>query len=466
MSTLGNRKDLNYHPKVLIIDIDETNAKLIAEILESENYRVQITINCKKALVHAQQHQPDLIILDSMMPNYNGLKVAQILKNTPETKNIPIIITTDLDSYNTKQDFNNNTDEILIKPVNPIELLTRVNTMFKLKIYRDQLEIRKNIECNFTNEDGIGKTKSISSDTRNHFLLIEDNSTEKSLIFNMLNQEQFIITLTNTGEQAIALVHNKLFDLIIINTVLPDMYGLDIYKIIKRIDLYQHTPIIFVSNTNDYQLKLACLEYGADDFFINPINNKEFMAKINLLLKKKTYTDQLYDNYQAAINSAIKDGLTNLFKRSYFIRCLDHEIKRTLRTMGCLSLMIIDIDNFKAINDHLGHLAGDAILYEFGKIILNNIRDIDQAARYGGEEFIILLPNTKKEKALLIAQRIQSALLEIPLPSNLPSILNKLTVSIGIAEFPCCATSSSELLNKADLMLYQAKKTGKNKVCL
>ncbi|MEZ5578515.1 MAG: GGDEF domain-containing protein [Candidatus Competibacteraceae bacterium] len=190
------------------------------------------------------------------------------------------------------------------------------------------------------------------------------------------------------------------------------------------------------------------------------------MAKINLLLKKKTYTDQLYDNYQAAINSAIKDGLTNLFKRSYFIRCLDHEIKRTLRTMGCLSLMIIDIDNFKAINDHLGHLAGDAILYEFGKIILNNIRDIDQAARYGGEEFIILLPNTKKEKALLIAQRIQSALLEIPLPSNLPSILNKLTVSIGIAEFPCCATSSSELLNKADLMLYQAKKTGKNKVCL
>lgn len=199
MSTLGNRKDLNYHPKVLIIDIDETNAKLIAEILESENYRVQITINCKKALVHAQQHQPDLIILDSMMPNYNGLKVAQILKNTPETKNIPIIITTDLDSYNTKQDFNNNTDEILIKPVNPIELLTRVNTMFKLKIYRDQLEIRKNIECNFTNEDGIVKTKSISSDTRNHFLLIEDNSTEKSLIFNMLNQEQFIITLTNTG---------------------------------------------------------------------------------------------------------------------------------------------------------------------------------------------------------------------------------------------------------------------------
>lgn len=162
MSIFSNKKDLNYHPKVLIIDVDEANAKLIAEILESENYRVQITLNGQKALVDAQQHQPDLIILDSMIPDHNGFNVAQTLKNTPKTKNVPIIITTNLDSYSTKQDFNNNADEVLIKPVNPIELLTRINTMFKLKVYRDQLEIRKDIEFNFTNEDGIEKPNQLT----------------------------------------------------------------------------------------------------------------------------------------------------------------------------------------------------------------------------------------------------------------------------------------------------------------
>ena len=128
--------------------------------------------------------------------------------------------------------------------------------------------------------------------------------------------------------------------------------------------------------------------------------------------------------------------------------------------------MMIDIDNFKLINDDVGHLGGDAILSDVGKVISNNIREIDIAARYGGEEFIILLLNTEKLYASIIAQRIQFALLDLSLPSKLLSSIDKLTVSVGIADYPYSSKLPIDLINKADQMLYQAKKTGKNKVCL
>lgn len=148
------------------------------------------------------------------------------------------------------------------------------------------------------------------------------------------------------------------------------------------------------------------------------------------------------------------------------MKCLDLEIKKVKRTKMCLSVMMIDVDNFKIINDGVGHLEGDAILRDVGKVISNNIREVDVAARYGGEEFIILLLNTEKLYASIIAQRIQSALSDLSLPSKLLNSIDKLTVSVGIADYPYSSKSPIDLINKADQVLYQAKKTGKNKVCL
>ena len=127
--------------------------------------------------------------------------------------------------------------------------------------------------------------------------------------------------------------------------------------------------------------------------------------------------------------------------------------------------MMIDIDNFKIYNDTLGHLAGDLVLRELGRIVKTYIREVDLAARYGGEEFAVILPYNEDEKNnVIIAGRIQSAIAAVKLPIVAESI-PQVTVSIGIAYCPFDATNADDLIEKADIMLYHAKRTGKNKIC-
>jgi two-component system cell cycle response regulator len=462
------KTEIEYHSKIFVVDSDTTNLQFIIEILATQNYMIETASDGQQALNHIKKSTPDLIILDAALPVHDGFEITRWLKNNPAIKNIPIIIITDINFRSEEKALEAGADEFLNKPFNSAELLARISSMLKLKMYQDQFKIRKEIEFDFA-DHGISKREVLVDNNNlelNHILLVEDNLMDIKLVKTILYDKQFSFTIAENGEDAIRLALNNQFDLIILDYLLPDMNGLDIFQRLKRIDVYQHVPVVFVTSLSDNELKIKCLELDADDFFVKPINGKEFRAKMQLLLKKKMHVDKLRFFYQNAIDSAIKDGLTGLYKRSYFLKRLDQEIKKILRNQDCLSVMMIDIDNFKVYNDHLGHLGGDNILLEVSKRIVNNIREFDLAARYGGEEFIVLLTNTEKANALIVAQRIKSALLEFPLPSILLKRIDKLTVSIGIADFPHSSHSSSDLIHKADLMLYQAKKTGKNKACV
>jgi two-component system cell cycle response regulator len=460
--------DTDYHLKILIVDADPASVQRVSEILTREDYSILTAFDSQQVLDNAEKYLPDLILLNATMPDYDGFKLTRILKNSPTTENIPIIILAAyLDSEIIQKGFDAGADEFLNTPVNSAELLARVRSVLKLKIYQEQLRIRKKIQSDFADNRIAKKEMPIENKSEfDHILLVEDDLKDAKLIKAILNNDKAIFTVVETGEKAIALALNNKFDLIILDVLLPDMNGLEVYEQIKQMHAYQYVPVVFVTGISDHEFKIRCLELEADDFFVKPINGMEFKAKIQSLLKNKIYVEKLEGYYQNAVDSAIKDGLTGLYKRSYFIMCLEQEIKRINRHQDCLSVMMIDIDNFKIYNDTLGHLGGDIILREVGKIILENIREIDVAARFGGEEFIILLINIGKENSLIIAQRIQSALAGLSLPSKLSSRIDKLTVSIGIADFPYSSKSSSDLLNKADLMLYEAKKTGKNKACL
>jgi len=190
------------------------------------------------------------------------------------------------------------------------------------------------------------------------------------------------------------------------------------------------------------------------------------MVRINALLKKKAYMDQLHAQYETAMDSAIKDGLTGLYNHAYFKRFLEIEVKRAIRQTYSTALIMMDLDDFKELNDRLGHLAGDVILSESAKIIQASTREIDLAVRYGGEEFAIVLPYAGKNNALSVAERIRSSieaqafsLAGVPQPEHM-------TISIGIATCPEDALSVEDLIQKSDTMLYQAKKNGKNQICV
>jgi diguanylate cyclase (GGDEF)-like protein len=162
--------------------------------------------------------------------------------------------------------------------------------------------------------------------------------------------------------------------------------------------------------------------------------------------------------YEQTVMLSNSDSLTGLWHHGYFQYLLGEEIKRSSLVKACFTLLMVDIDNFKAFNDTYGHQAGDSILKEISRIFKDASRKIDIVARYGGEEFAIILPITKKEEALILAERIRKAVETSPAMKNI-------TVSIGMASFPEDGDKKEDLISKADKALYEAKKLGKNRIC-
>ena len=160
---------------------------------------------------------------------------------------------------------------------------------------------------------------------------------------------------------------------------------------------------------------------------------------------------------------AMTDGLTNVHTRRYFLERFEEELKRSTMKKIDLSFLMIDVDDFKNFNDQFGHLAGDQILREAGRIIKENVREIDIAGRFGGEEFCVVLPVTDRKGANFAAERIRAAIESTPIKAYDASV--KITVSIGIASFPQDGKSTDALIDKADWALYRAKKKGKNCIC-
>lgn len=161
---------------------------------------------------------------------------------------------------------------------------------------------------------------------------------------------------------------------------------------------------------------------------------------------------------------AIIDGLTKLFCRRHFLDRLEEEIKRSDKFKYKFSFLMIDIDRFKSFNDKYGHLVGDVILREVSRVIKDSVRQIDFAGRYGGEELSLVLPETDKEQAFLVAERIREMVEAKKIRAYDEEV--KVTVSIGVASFPDDSKSAGALIEKADLALYSAKKSGRNRASL
>ena len=170
--------------------------------------------------------------------------------------------------------------------------------------------------------------------------------------------------------------------------------------------------------------------------------------------------------YEQTLTNARTDALTRLWNHGYFQQTLVEEMARAARQQKELSLAIIDIDNFKHYNDRLGHQVGDAVLRSVARLLKDTARTMDTVARYGGEEFAIIFPETSRQEALGACERLRERIFNHPFEHEEIQPLGRLTVSVGLAGFPHDATTPAALIRAADLALYEAKRAGKNRVCL
>jgi diguanylate cyclase (GGDEF)-like protein len=301
-------------------------------------------------------------------------------------------------------------------------------------------------------------------------LVVDDSRTQLDWLVQALEKEGYAVDTALDGREAIRKVRTGAPDLVLLDMVLPDMSGLEVLRLIKPADEALFLPVIIQSSKSDIDSKVEGLRIGAHDFLVKPFAEQELVARCATMLRIKHLQERLRDAQRKLEEQSITDALTGLKNRRFFDERLLEEFKRAQRYGDTLSLIMIDLDHFKDVNDAHGHQAGDVVLREAATLIRASIRDPDICARYGGEEFAVILPKTHMTGALAVAERIWKELgakeYAIPASGASPKRVH-VTASIGIAFYPSKDIASGELLLRfADQALYNAKRGGRNSICL
>ncbi|HCS49397.1 MAG: hypothetical protein A2V45_13135 [Candidatus Aminicenantes bacterium RBG_19FT_COMBO_58_17] len=454
-----------YKKKVLIADDSQVALSSLEKVLASGLFQTIRASNGREAFDKAICELPDLILLDVMMPEINGFEVARILKEDSRTRSIPIIMVTALDDpENEHAGRQAGAEEYLAKPVRPQELIARANSLIALRQYRDQLNIRNHSQWSFivdkhSDDAGPEPQKQLPL-----VLLVEDNESDAELVRHFLKDLPLRVERLANGADAVELCQTGRVDLMLLDLLLPGLNGFEVCRQVKGSEKGKDLPIVVITCLEDMDSRLKCIELQTDDFLVKPIVGRELQARVKILLEKKKQLDRLRSHYEEALNSAVVDWLTGLYNHGYFKRFLDLEIKKSLRQRYPVTLIMIDVDNFKAVNDAYGHPTGDVILQELAQVVRKAVREVDLVARYGGDEFAIVLPYSDGHGALRVAHRINEAIKTYGFSPKASARKTHLTVSMGVAGYPEDAVHVDELIHSADQRLYEAKTRGKNQI--
>lgn len=455
----------SYRKKVLIADDSPVSLASLEKMLSTGQFHTILAANGREAYDRAVCELPDLIMLDVMMPEMNGFEAARILKEDSRTHSIPIIMVTALDGPEYEMAGREaGAEEYLTKPVRPQELLARANSLISLKQYRDQLTIRNHSQWSFIVDKHSHDAGPETQKQLPLVLLVEDNLSDAELVRGLLSDLPLRLEHLTNGDEAAELCKTGQVDLMLLDILLPGLNGFEVCRRVKSSDKGKDLPIVVITCLEDMDSRLKCIELQTDDFLVKPIAGRELQARVKILLEKKQRLDELRSHYEEALSSAVVDWLTGLYNHGYFKRFLDLEIKKSLRQRYPVTLIMIDIDNFKAVNDAHGHPTGDVILQELAQVVRRSVREVDLVARYGGDEFAIVLPYSDHPGALRVARRIDEAIKSHGFPPKSSVKGTRLTVSMGVAGYPEDAVHVDGLIHSADQKLYRAKTKGKNQI--
>jgi len=286
-----------------------------------------------------------------------------------------------------------------------------------------------------------------------NILIVDDNPDKLSLLEAALCLAGYRVTTATDGVEALATIESYQPDLVITDVMMPRMNGYELAQRIRANPVTKFIPVIMqtAAGRRAEDLRRAS-EVGALGYITDPTDLDLLLARTRTLLEFKAYLDVCEE-------AAFTDHLTGLANRRRFERQLEREVSRTMRFGHPFSLLMIDIDNFKNLNDSFGHDAGDDAIRRIAKVLREGTRGIDLAARIGGEEFAVLLVETKQEGGFEVAERLRVAIRSLELPSGA-----QLTASFGVAECPTDAQTAADILKAADIGLYEAKRQGRDRV--
>ena len=418
---------------ILIVDDAPANLELLRKLMTEQGYQTYVAPSGERALAIAQRAQPDLILLDVMMPDMDGFETCRRLKQHPLTQRIPVIfMSAKTDTEDVVAGFDIGAVDYIGKPLRMAEVCARV---------RAQLQIRSNSE---TQEEQAERLRTIVNHMAEGLLIIEADGRiqyTNPACDHYLGYRENELAGRSIGELLSPLVTQEYLDYFAMYAANPET-------------AHNH-------GTREVAIRHRNGEAMSMDLTLTPMYLRQPLY-IGLL-HDITHHKQSEDALQRA---AYLDPLTKIANRRHFDSFLEKEWQRAVRNGGTLSLVVLDVDHFKLYNDSLGHPAGDTCLQQVALAIqAHACRSGDLAARYGGEEFVMLFAETEAENAMVLAETIRADIENLRLPHPRSPTSNWITVSIGVATIrPHQLDDREALFVAADRALYVAKEGGRNQV--
>jgi two-component system cell cycle response regulator len=449
--------------RVLVVDDVPANVKLLEARLSAEYFDVVTATNGPEALSICERAECDLVLLDVMMPDVDGFEVCRRIKTNPATHHIPVVIVTALDQPSDRvRGLESGADDFLTKPVSDVALIARVRSLARLKMMTDELRMRavtsREIGVQTPEREAVAETG-----RHGRILVVDDQSSSYERITAILQTEHRLDREAEPN-QALFRAAEGDYDLLIVSLALDKFDALRLCSQMRSLERTRNLPILAVADVDDNARLIRGLEIGVNDYLSRPIDKNELLARVRTQIRKRRYTERLRDDVQQSIEMAITDALTGLYNRRYMESHLVTSIEQAAVRCKPLTVLVIDIDYFKSVNDSHGHDAGDDVLREFAIRLRKSIRGIDLACRYGGEEFVVIMPETDLAVATTVAERLRREIASEPFAIQRGSRTIEVTISIGIAGLAGASDGAADVLKRADQALYRAKRDGRNRV--
>jgi two-component system cell cycle response regulator len=448
--------------RVLVVDDIPANVKLLEARLSAEYFDVVTAVNGVDALAICERAECDVVLLDVMMPDMDGFEVCRRLKSGLTTHHIPVVMVTALDQPSDRvRGLEAGADDFLTKPVSDVALIARVRSLSRLKLMTDELRMRamtsRDIGIESPERDALA-----DAGQGGRILIVDDRPTSSDRIARMLEGTHTVDIEANPNEALFHAAEGN-YDLLIVSLGLENFDGLRLCSQVRSLDRTRNVSILAIADADNNTRLVRGLEIGVNDYLMRPVDRNELMARVRTQVRKKRYTERLRDNVQMSIEAAITDALTGLHNRRYMESHVGTLVEQATSRGKPLTVLVLDIDYFKSINDSHGHDAGDDVLREFAVRIRKSIRGIDLACRYGGEEFVVLMPETDLAVATMVAERLRRRIASEPFPIQGGTGQIEVTISVGIAALGRGDTAAN-VLKRADQALYRAKRDGRNRV--
>jgi two-component system cell cycle response regulator len=443
--------------RILIVDDVLANARLLEAKLAAEYYQVATAADGTAAIRLANSWQPDLILLDIMMPEVDGYEVCRRLKEADRTSHIPVLMITALSEPAERlRGLEVGADDFLTKPVEFDTLFARVKSLGRLKRLLDEWRTRLETARALGLASETVRPPSVEGARA---LVVDDWEPTARSLQQGLAREGIVADRAGSVD-ALALAERGPFDLIVLSLSLREADPLQLASRLRATDRTHEIPLLLVADPEHKARTLRGFDLGANDWLMRPVDENELRVRARNQIRRKFYQDRLRSDLGRALELALTDPLTGFYNQRYLMR----HLRGLLESAGAggIAVMMIDVDHFKEINDRWGHPAGDAALQAVAQALQRRIRVFDSIARYGGEEFVAVMRGTTETEAIGAAERLRQAVAEMLFEPE-PGVAHPMTVSIGISCSDGREMTAEQLLAAADQALYQAKRRGRNR---